>query len=30
MSFLYTIAPNLERLGEELVKCLGQIKYFRS
>lgn len=24
MSILYTIAPNLERLGGELVKCLGQ------
>lgn len=24
MSILYTIAPNLERLGGELLKCLGQ------
>ena len=24
MSFLYTIAPNLDRLGGELVKCFGQ------
>ena len=24
MKFLYAIAPNLERLGEELIKCLGQ------
>ena len=24
MSFLYAIAPNLERLGGELLKCLGQ------
>ena len=24
MSLLYTIAPNLDRLGGELIKCLGQ------
>lgn len=24
MSILYTVAPNLERLGGELIKCLGQ------
>ena len=23
MSLLYSIAPNLERLGEELIKCVG-------
>ena len=24
MNILYSLAPNLERLGGELVKCIGQ------